>query len=427
MKRALRNFGNVLGNCLYDKTYLTKVAKVKSGPSRWSEDNLHRHPEFGPIKTEHTPLKKEAIVDTPTEVDTQSIERTTSAHSHVSLASTDYDDEYGGNLFEEVDFSRPDEMSIETPRISETAITPDVRMADRPSDVTPAANRPPQRVQSMPQTRPAQEANQPGFNQAGANQGMSKPQMQQRPGQASNGNMNGRPMMQQNGARIPAPNGQTDHSPSRPNGLPNQAANTANFTAQARATSSTPEQLAHNIQRLQPQQQSNQPQNGGPPPHEPPVGFITARAADAVQGPTIGVPLPPNVPRFNPHAESPSIRKTSGVNHGRSGPVSRDSIGPAPPINPPKLQAVAAPPVRTNFINPQADANRRIGMPAAMQSPVANRSAYKPPGPAGVKRVSDGGIIRPPLSDMSNMQQPQQQQQGDSADAKRQKLAGAEN
>lgn len=29
MKRALRNFGNVLGNCIYDKDYLAKVTKVK--------------------------------------------------------------------------------------------------------------------------------------------------------------------------------------------------------------------------------------------------------------------------------------------------------------------------------------------------------------------------------------------------------------
>lgn len=32
LKRALRNFGNVLGNCIYDKEYLAKVTKVKAGP-----------------------------------------------------------------------------------------------------------------------------------------------------------------------------------------------------------------------------------------------------------------------------------------------------------------------------------------------------------------------------------------------------------
>ena len=32
LKRALRNFGNVLGNCIYDKDYVSKVTKVKSAP-----------------------------------------------------------------------------------------------------------------------------------------------------------------------------------------------------------------------------------------------------------------------------------------------------------------------------------------------------------------------------------------------------------
>ena len=34
LKRALRLFGNLLGNCLYDKTFLYKVGKVKSLPVR---------------------------------------------------------------------------------------------------------------------------------------------------------------------------------------------------------------------------------------------------------------------------------------------------------------------------------------------------------------------------------------------------------
>lgn len=32
LKRALRNFGNVLGNCIYDKEYLAKVTKMKIAP-----------------------------------------------------------------------------------------------------------------------------------------------------------------------------------------------------------------------------------------------------------------------------------------------------------------------------------------------------------------------------------------------------------
>ncbi|KAF8962538.1 Rad52/22 double-strand break repair protein, partial [Flammula alnicola] len=34
LKRALRNFGNVLGNCLYDKSYTSEVIKIKFEPVR---------------------------------------------------------------------------------------------------------------------------------------------------------------------------------------------------------------------------------------------------------------------------------------------------------------------------------------------------------------------------------------------------------
>ena len=32
LKRALRNFGNILGNCIYDKDYLARVTKLKITP-----------------------------------------------------------------------------------------------------------------------------------------------------------------------------------------------------------------------------------------------------------------------------------------------------------------------------------------------------------------------------------------------------------
>lgn len=68
LKRALRNFGNLLGNCVYDKDYVAKVTKLKIAPvsglvvcyhrllnvvkTKWDPENLHRHPDFAPIKRE---------------------------------------------------------------------------------------------------------------------------------------------------------------------------------------------------------------------------------------------------------------------------------------------------------------------------------------------------------------------------------------
>lgn len=64
LKRALRNFGNLLGNCLYDKSYTQEVIKIKVPPvcypvhikytvesnlffkPKFEKSELHRRPEF---------------------------------------------------------------------------------------------------------------------------------------------------------------------------------------------------------------------------------------------------------------------------------------------------------------------------------------------------------------------------------------------
>jgi len=66
LKRALRNFGNLLGNCVYDKDYVAKVTKLKIAPvcdivqsrqpaadfpqTRWDPENLYRHPDYASIR-----------------------------------------------------------------------------------------------------------------------------------------------------------------------------------------------------------------------------------------------------------------------------------------------------------------------------------------------------------------------------------------
>lgn len=100
--------------------------------------------------------------------------------------------------------------------------------------------------------------------------------------------------------------------------------------------------------------------------YEPHVGFFTARAAESVQN-ISGLPL--KAPVFNPHLESPSIRKTAGVDHTKTLPVGKDTVTASP---------IAIPP-RSNFINPQADKARRVGMPVGTANPLQNRNSYKPP------------------------------------------------
>lgn len=47
LKRTLRSFGNVLGNCIYDQGYVKQVTKIKAQPvKKFDQDNLHRHSDF---------------------------------------------------------------------------------------------------------------------------------------------------------------------------------------------------------------------------------------------------------------------------------------------------------------------------------------------------------------------------------------------
>ena len=121
--------------------------------------------------------------------------------------------------------------------------------------------------------------------------------------------------------------------------------------------------------------------------HDPPVGFFTARAAESLQN---GPGLPLKAPAFNPHLESPSIRKTAGVDHTKTKPVGREAIGAPPqPIVP-----------RANFVNPQSDKTRRVGMPMGAACPLQNRGSYKPP---QMKRPVENSGPRSALGDVTNI------------------------
>ena len=119
--------------------------------------------------------------------------------------------------------------------------------------------------------------------------------------------------------------------------------------------------------------------------HEPPVGFFTARAAESLQS---GPGHLAEASAFNPHLESPSIRKTAGVDHTKTKPIGREAVGSA---------ASPAVPL-TNFVNPQTDKTRRLGMPGGGASPLQNRGSYKPP---SIKRPAEPNGTRSALGDVT--------------------------
>ena len=129
-------------------------------------------------------------------------------------------------------------------------------------------------------------------------------------------------------------------------------------------------------------------------------GFYSAKAADLLDNQNNPQDASTKPPSFNPHAETPSIRKTAGVDHSRSGKIRRDHLaqeygvatpgptttvdnGPTPDTNGTSSR---------NFINPNAEAGRRVGAPTSAtsnMSPATTRSAaargspmtsaYRPP------------------------------------------------
>ncbi|KAF2490862.1 hypothetical protein BU16DRAFT_530457 [Lophium mytilinum] len=427
LKRALRTFGNVLGNCLYDKEYLVKVKGVKAMPSKWDPDNLHRHPDFVPIKREPPPP--------PSPEKASTTARPPSLQSN--LSSVDFEDEFGGNLFDGVDISEGggDEFGLdavsdsmfETPKADprEPQQRPPQHNSGPPPHNQAAQNLTRQsmnRPNSMPAMRPQTGVQQPLQNNQVP---QPRPVMQARGPQTPNG-------VQQAPAEVARANMQppqrNNHQFSRPQTQQQVPALPQNQQQLNQGPRSNPSSASESIPNHMQQQPRTEPSRNGPtgPPvnHEPPVGFITARAAEHINKPETGNgTLPKNLPAFNPHAESPSLRRTSGFDHMKSAPISRQAIvgGGQAPGN----AANSGPLPRPNFVNPQADTNRRIGMPGAAQSPLANRGAYKPPGPAvGAKRSAEP-IGRPPLSDVSNKQA--ESGLGDGGDVKRPRVEGTEN
>ncbi|KAL9042264.1 MAG: hypothetical protein Q9180_000732, partial [Flavoplaca navasiana] len=346
MKRALRNFGNILGNCVYDKDYVAKVSKIKVAPSKWDPVNLHRHADYAPVKKEPVTLQSENGV----QIKNENAEDN-GIHRFRSPIADDFD---------EVDFSVSHELDPSEGPITRLALV-DSRAALSAPDYSLTLKH------TAGQRHPRSSERDPQVRFAKANSSSSVKQSDQ-------------------GARDPAYLQQATHQdlkPAKQNTLPPFVPSIPH-DAQAGAQQ-RPQRAEQNDNPACPHGPSS---FGTPPPValpsvscSPPLGFFTARAAETIQSAS---GIPPQAPSFNPHLESPSIRKTAGVDHTKTKPVARELVG-APP--PPAVSSASRP----NFVNPQVDKGRRVGMPGGVASPLANRSSYKPP---QMKRPADGTTMQ---------------------------------
>jgi len=384
LKRALRNFGNVLGNCLYDKDFLSRVTKIKVAPSRWDAENLHRHADFAPVKKETLPTEQHVHQDRPS--------RTTSVRSARSGGTEFGEDEFGGNLFDDMDFSHPDEVHLDDsvagdePETLQNGHTPSRQQIARTTSV-PVVN---------------------GNNRSGVQTSHLDGPVNGSVRSAQQ-NVNGNKSHQAGVAMAPPQAAQSTEAHvtafSRPQIQSSRTMPNVNRQAQEEALADKsrplPQSAMNNAKHLTPPDGPNETaaQGGGsstgdsslPPPTE---GFVTAKGA-----------WTPTAQPFDPHFESPSIRRTSGVPQ-KSEPVLRKAIGAATPAAPAANGGQTAPSAAPNFINPAADTHRRIGMPGGgVPSPMGNRGAYKPH--TSIKRPAqaDTTNTRPPLADLSNNRQ----------------------
>lgn len=169
-----------------------------------------------------------------------------------------------------------------------------------------------------------------------------------------------------------------------------------------------PDSNLPNPNAQQPNQGANQP-----PPGSQSVGFFSARAADSLRDNPTGPPVQGS--QFDPHAESPSIRKTAGVDHTKSVPISKPMLSNASPASNNSR----------DYVNPATDLQRRVGAPGGPPgSPLArgpSTSSYRPltrpnidprntPNAAAPNRGSmppqNVNGKRPPLSDVTNATSP---------------------
>lgn len=281
-----------------------------------------------------------------------------------------------GDLFDEADFSvaengNPDEITLE-PDSSRQQQPP------RPSNNFNAQQRPPNNMPHPPAPNPA----------------VVTPSKPERPW-----------AVPRQPYAPPAPNGMAQRQDPGPQNYPNAS---IAQSAQPRPNQNMIPQAAGG---QQPGTQGMIPPNSSPSVGAASAKFFSARAVDMLRDNPQSVSSA--APQFDPHAESPSIRKTAGVDHTKSIPISKPMLAGASPASN----------QTRDFINPSQDMHRRIGAPGGSgigspmnrgQStssyrpltrpnvdPTTTGSASVPPNRPGLAPQNINGK-RPPLSDVTN-------------------------
>ncbi|KAI2630051.1 recombination protein Rad52 [Xylaria nigripes] len=383
LKRALRSFGNVLGNCIYDKDYLSKVTKIKVGPTKFDEESLHRHADY--IKKEQSDVRVElkAVAD----------KEASRSNANMLPDPLSLEEDFGD--FDMADFGvtedgHPDEVVLPGSYNDPIGLSSD-KSLNLITGNTSGRNTPPVGGNN---SRPMQPASRPVGQ---------PPRPPQTPNQRPVPQYHGRPSYQQ----------QQQQQQFRP---PNHASNVAQQAG------------ANNKMATPPLNATSRPPSGMNVPagasNEPATFFSARSVKDVPENADIGtaVVMERGAQVFDPRAESPSIRKTPGIDHKISKPLSKTGVhvDPVKRDHEPQRPPTNGPP---NVVNPALSQVRQIGAPGGAGSPLGNRGQYRPltmkrPAPGGGGgQVGSGN--RTPLTEVSQNEPVNAGTEG--IDAKRQK------
>ncbi|KAK4680364.1 DNA repair protein rad52 [Podospora pseudoanserina] len=424
LKRALRHFGNVLGNCIYDKEYLKKIGSIRAAPTKLNQDNLHRHPDFvksttGPVAAQAAaPPQPQPAAPAPAPAAAPAPAPAAAPVIPSSVSAESFED-FLGEL-DEADFmiseeGHPDEVLItnsasdtSTVSVSDKSMQPPTArpLARTGSAGTSQFSRP----QQQPQTpNPMSRTN--AFVGAGTqmnsnNNNGPRPSTgqftsgnqfnQNRPSIQQNNNYNQppRPPVAQNGAS--QTNGQNNNTANGSNNNYNNNNNNNNNNSNNNNSNNNNSNNNNSNNNNSNNNNSNNNNNAAPAVAPAEVGFFSARAVkDIPEDALVAGQVTPFKAGmgFNPRAESPSIRKTPGIDHSTSKPLSRSGQH-VPPTKTTETKPASGPvprpggtgvvpyqrPSIAGVTNPQLDSTRRIGVPGSGPgSPLANRNQYRPP------------------------------------------------
>ncbi|ODQ81911.1 hypothetical protein BABINDRAFT_165426 [Babjeviella inositovora NRRL Y-12698] len=275
LKRALRCFGNALGNCMYDKNYLNQVSKLKAPQSDMVEHQLFRHPS-------HTPKPIMALPAVAKSALNPSHTRTNGSVANVMLRETPRE-----SLMRQIEGAKPAALPVAAPKVLPPPLFDSLNAEEFDDSF----------LFSDELDLALDGINELDDYEMNLVLSKEKPDTAKITAPAAN----------------PSPDARVLKSPTRKRPHTEMATPDASRGQNLAAAPATPLSDVVTRPELVPET----------------VTFFSAKAATAVQ---TNLPVPLEV-AFDPHFQSPSLRKVYTLDPTKSTPVKRTNIAPSKPLS----------------------------------------------------------------------------------------------